>query len=528
MPFISPNFDDVLGWVTRDLRATIAGAKTVEGSDYWATAVMISNVVLPMYANGAYLAKQGLPDTADTIGLTRWGNILGVAKLGDQRSSGSITVTSTVATTIGDATTLYNPITGARYQSIGATIIGASLSGTMFVRAIDPGAAADAVAGVTLTFESVPPSVNGNATVLSISGGGSAWDNTRWATEILKRLKMKAAAGNIAHVTALATAVSGVEACFVYPALRGAGTLDLVVTTAASSGSRVAGTDILNRVLGALQNGVKPAGGDFIPGIPEDVFANTTVSPVVAQSTDVLIQFTASLANPFAAWPPKGAGFQVPTDATTWYLVASGSGNTVTVTKPTGGTVTAPLATQLIGLYFPDVGYCKTTITSVVDNGASWTLTISGWLSSANAAPAGSPVVGAVIVPWSVELPLIAGAPTSSTTKAVSGALGDYFAGLGPGEMTPLTADDTTRRLRWPRASDTNPITGEAEWPVGVTARLTSLIARRTDAVDLAVNALNAAHAIDATKTNPSIPNASYLGTPPSLLTVGVPFVIPV
>jgi len=536
MPLIQLTELEIRSRWLRDIRAEIPSADIVEGSDYFVVAKAIANTCLPIYANGAFSAKQAFPDTADEPGLKKYASVYNVPKLGAVKATGSITVTTSVATTIATGTTLRNPSTGTRYETVGMTTIGVSLTATAYVVANDAGKASDATSGTILDFETTPPSVDPSATVISISGGDDAWNNTRWASEILKRMRARPGSGNVPHILSLCGSVPAVEQAFVYPALRGRGTLDVViVTSSAATGTtgtsaRVAGTDLINKAQGALQYGVRAPGGDFISGIPGDVYANTAVHAAVPQETILRIEYRASKANPFDVWPPFGVGFSVPSNFNTWYrlgLTPTSPFTTIRVTKPISGTVVAPVVDQLVGLFFPDVGYCKSQILGVVDGGAFWTLTVSTWLASDESSPETPAPAGAIVVPWNAMLTRIAGAPLESSA-ALTGALGDYFAVLGPGEMTSLTATDTQRRIRWPRVSDTNPITGLVEWPTDVNSRLVSAIVRATDVLDLVVYALDSGLAVDDDLKTPAVPVPAFLGTPPSILTLGVPYLIPV
>lgn len=523
MGFVTLTRDQIRDAYLRDLRISIPGARTEQGSHEWVRAEAIANICLPLIANGLWASKQALPDTADSTGLARFGKTYSVPRLGAQYSSGTVTVSGSFATTIADGATLQNAATGARYKTVGATSIDAiTLKGTAYVIALASGTGSDAPVGTVLQFEGPPAGINTNASVVSISGGDEKWSEQRWASEILKRLRQAPLAGNIAHIIALANTIGGVEQAFVYPALRGAGTLDVVVMTSAASGTRVAGTAVIAKVLGALQAGSTAPGGTFVGGIPEDVFRNSNVSAVVQQPTDVRIDYKASAANGWDAWPPYGTGYVVPGDATTWYkLNVTPTANTsLQVTKPATGLVVAPTVGNLIGAFFTSHGYCKARIASVVDSGAYWSITTDAWQDSNKSAPTTMLAIGALIVPWNSQLTNIAGAPPSGSF-ALSGAIPKYFASLGPGEMTALTTDDITRRRRWPRTSDTNPITGDVEYPTDVTARLPSAVLRATDAIDVTSTIIN------GTSYTPAVPSAAFIGAPPSVLVLRSLYVIP-
>lgn len=517
------NRDQIMENYLRDFRSGVPDANTATNSDPWVRAKAIADVVLPIYSNALVIAKDVFPATASETALGRFGSTYGVPKLGEINASGTGVSTSNVPIIIADGSELTNPSTGVGYRTLGATVIGVGLSATTYVVALDPGVSGDADPGTILNYTNPPPGVSPIFTVESVAGGDSAWSNARWAKEILRRMRQAPRGGNIAHFIEIALTIPGIEQAFVYPALRGRGTMDLCITTSAASGSRVAGTATINRYFGALQGGAKSQGGGFIPGIPEDVLSNTQVHAAVAQPTNLLIGFSASAANPFGAWPPKGVGFSVPGDPTSWYKVtAAVSLVSFTVGLPAAGTAVGPTAGKIIGAFFPSVGFCKATILSVTGAGA-WTVTTSSWVGSDNVAvptELAAAFVGTVFVPWCSQLSLLAGAPVTGSL-ALSGAVPDFFAGLGPGEMTALTVSDTTRRRRWPRTTDTDPLTGTVEWPTNITARAQAAAIDATDAADLTLT--TSAGVV----TTPAVPSSAYIGTPPSILTVGTITVIP-
>lgn len=522
MTFAIKSFDQIRDDYLRDIRSAIPGARTVEGSLEHIRGTAIANALLPVYANGAYGSKQSFPDTCDAVNLARFGQTYGVARLGAQYASGTITVTASYGVSLADGTTLVNRSSGARYSTVGITTIDAvTLTGTAYVVAMQAGAASNALANVSLTFDGAPPGVDSNATVISIAGGDSAWSDSRWAIEIGKRMRQTPLAGNVPHVLALCGSIPGVEQAFVYPALRGSGTLDVVVLTSAASGSRVAGTALLAKVLGALATGVVAPGGTFLGGLSEPDFRNTSLMAAVEQDTGIRIDLKASAANGWDAWPPYGTGYVLPGSAGSWYVTGAVTTNQVfTVLKPGVGTAVTPLVGQYIGAFFSGHGFCKARITGVVTSAPSWAITVESWVDSNGDAPATTLAVGAVIAPWCSQLPAIAGAPIDESL-ALSGVVPDYFASLGPGEMTELTADDITRRRRWPRTSDTNPITGAIEWPTDVGSRLLGALLRGTDAE-------NAAVSVDVGSTaTPDIPAGAYIGSPPSVLVLSSLTVIP-
>jgi hypothetical protein len=266
----------------------------------------------------------------------------------------------------------------------------------------------------------------------------------------------------------------------------------------------VAGTRLTNQATGEKYTVSKST---LIPSVSLTEKVYITAVP---QPTKLIVRAEASVGNPFAVWPPKVD----PANTASWYSVTSSTSTAqMVVTKPTSGTPVNPQAGQVIGAYFPSVGFAKATILNVVTTVSDWTLTVSSW----SPAPTETTVPLEPITPWCSQLPLLAGAPVTGS-KALSGAVPDFFSRLGPGEMVTLTSalTDKWRRRRDPFIGSINPMTGEADWPVGLTTRLGSAITRATDWVDASF-----------------APRAGYtttpaIGIPPSILTLASIAVFPV
>lgn len=518
MTLAAPTLDEIRDGYLTDLRLEIDDADTEEGGHHYATAVALANALAPVYANAQFLQRQAFETTADETGLQVLAKRYGVPRRTGTKAIGTATVTTSFAQTIAAGATLSNEATGARYRTTTTTRVTASLTATANIEAIEPGANGNAVAGTILKFESPPAGVNPRATVLELDGGEAEWSIARWRSEINKKRRRRQGAGSVGHIQSLAVEVPGVEECFVYPALRGPGTNDVVVTTSAASGSRVAGTSLINRVIGVLQYGTQVEGGDFIAGLPPDVLANTRVHAAVEEPVGVFVGYKASAQNPFASWPPYGPGYVELADENSWYAIsASTSLTSFTIAVPAAGTPETPSVGDQIGVFFPSKGFCRATVETVSGAGP-WVVTVDAWVASDAESPTEDVApVGAVVTPWCSQLTGIAGAPTDDTGEALSGAVPEYFAGLGPGEMTALTSDDLSRRCRWPKVGEVNPFTGLAYWPTDITARLS--LAAHTDATNFSIS---------ASRSTPSVPEAAFIGTPPLLLTLQALKVIPV
>jgi uncharacterized phage protein gp47/JayE len=532
--------DQLRDMMLRDQRVMAPSVDTTAGKDAWIRYSVIANTLAPAYSNATYLSKQIFPDTCDpNVYLPLHAAIDGVAQGGAEFSSGQATVTASYPQTIGSGAILVNPTTGNTYLTAGAVSITLpSLTATINVVASASGAGYDVDDGTTLTLSNPPPGVNVNAIVISLGGGADPQTPAQWAQSILQVRRSRPAAGNISQIQALCDSCVGVEKSFPYPALRGPGTLDVVVTTSASSATRVAGTTLLSRVVGAIQSGIQGSSGVMIPGIPDDVFENTSVNAVNPQPTTIVLSYEASVNNPFDVWPATISG----SDPLTWYAVVGSTGlSQFYVLVPVGGSPTAPVAGNTIGVFFQSKGFCYAqilyTATATFSGMSTWAITVGAWSASDGSAPTEAAVPfppsatyatpaaaiaagGATVAPWCSQLYALAGAPLSPSL-ALTGAIPTYFAGLGPGEMTALTADDVVRRRRFPRPTDIDPATGTVSWPTDVTGRLTGAILDATDANDASIAPFTGSY------FTPTVPSGPVLGQAPWLLTLSTVIVCP-
>jgi hypothetical protein len=508
--FVTKTQAQIVADFTRDVRLA-SGEDTREGSHAYAMDTAVANAVMPSYVNSSRLVLNCHPATASEAGLKRFAETTGPQRQSARKATGSIQVVSTISTTIPAGARLTNPTTDEKYEVVSATLVpSTTLTATVYIRALKAGPGANAVANTVLNFNGPPLGVDTKATVNSLKGGQDEWTIAEWAEAILRRMRQAIRPGNAAHYQALGAAVGGIEQVFVYGAIRGSGKTDVVLVTSAASGSRVASSAQLALFSGAMLTGVQLSESEFISGIPTELAANTVLYTAVPQPVKLIVKAQASVGNPFAVWPPMVD----PANTASWYSVTSSTSTAqMVVTKPTSGTPVNPQAGQVIGAYFPSVGFAKATILNVVTTVSDWTLTVSSWSPT----PTETTVPLEPITPWCSQLPLLAGAPVTGS-KALSGAVPDFFSRLGPGEMVTLTTalTDKWKRRRDPFIGSINPMTGAADWPVGLTARLSSAITGATDWVDASF-----------------APRAGYtttpaVGIPPSILTLASIAVFPV
>jgi hypothetical protein len=320
------------------------------------------------------------------------------------------------------------------------------------------------------------------ATITSagITGGYNADNDDTLRARLLEKLSAPPIGGNSASVKQWAeNSSAAIEAAYVYPAVRGAASYDVALTSAGGSRTVSATTIALARAAILAQ----------MPG--QNDLNVTTVTP---QTVDVIL--TALLPLPQSAggsgggWRDPAPYPTVPTKVTTYN---SGTG----VATVNGST--SPSVGQSIGVWDPTyldpdtqipVGIMREyTIATVGGSSGAWTITVqSGWQAS----PLGQYIAAGAL-----------------SLVSYAGTFRDAVAKLGPGEKTAFL-ELLPRAARFP-ATDS----GTA--PPALTSRV-------TDAVDSAYPEIATSYAATYTagtttpQSAPAIPATT--ADPPGILTL--------
>ncbi|MGI3900525.1 MAG: baseplate J/gp47 family protein [Janthinobacterium lividum] len=235
-------------------------------------------------------AKQLLPDESEKQFLDRWGDIYIVNA---DRSRGRKLATFAAGTALVTATTICTLPAGAQFQS-GTTLYQTTSQVTLGIgqnvvplRALDPGAVGNLVAGTALSMIVAVVGVSGSAgiSVQSMSGGADDESDDELRVRVLARIRQPPMGGCAYDYVAWALQVAGVTRAWCSPKEMGPGTVTVRVMCddlRASNGGFPLAAD-----LAAVQSYlelVRPVCGDVFVVAPIPTPVNFAVQNLVGDS----------------------------------------------------------------------------------------------------------------------------------------------------------------------------------------------------------------------------------------------------
>jgi len=279
MPFTRPT----LGALIRDAQASMAAR--LPGADPLLR-VSNLNIMARLFAGVGHLlfgyldwiARQVLPDTAETEFLDRWAAIFGLSRQPAAFAGGTVTLTGTNGATLPAGAVLTRADGAAYVTQAAATIAGGVASVAVLARTA--GVAGNTDAGASLALSAAVAGIVGVATVAApgLTGGADLEADTAYRARLLARIQTPPQGGSAADYLAWALAQPGVTRAWVYPLARGLGTVDLAfVMDGRLPGSIIPASGDVAAVQAAL-NALRPVTADLLVWAPSGVPLNVTIS----------------------------------------------------------------------------------------------------------------------------------------------------------------------------------------------------------------------------------------------------------
>jgi uncharacterized phage protein gp47/JayE len=231
MPWATPTLREVRSLVRDSIRSELPGADA-----------MVANSVLRVTSDvqGAlchlnlqmldWLAKQLMPDTAETIWLDRHADIW-LTNSDGTTGRKMATLSSGTATFTGPAGFVVPRATELQFGTIGyETLEDITLADNLVptegpIQALDPGVAGNLPSGTGLTILTDVPFGVGNATVVELNYGTDTENDDDLRIRVLERIRQPPMGGDKTDYVAWAKAVPGVTRAWCYPLEMGIGTV---------------------------------------------------------------------------------------------------------------------------------------------------------------------------------------------------------------------------------------------------------------------------------------------------------------
>ncbi len=230
MPYPIPSFETILATILRDVLNLLPDAATDPDSDVYVRAVAAASAVYGLYQHQLWIARQIMPDTADTEYLERHAALRGITRKPGTVATGTVTFSGQAGAAVPAGTAVKHLDTGLICLTDALAQIAPGGSADVACRASSAGAVRD-YQGETVLAVSTPSGVQAQA-VLTLSGGTDVETDTELLARLLDYMRNPPGGGNAYDYRRWAMEVPGVTAAWVYPLRRGPGTVDVAVLSA--------------------------------------------------------------------------------------------------------------------------------------------------------------------------------------------------------------------------------------------------------------------------------------------------------
>ena len=227
MPYTPPDFAAIRERMLRDARNLDPSAPADGDSDLFVRSSCTASAVEGLYDYQAWLARQLLPDTADTEYLEAHAGLRGIVRKVAVAASGTATFTGAPGVVLPSGASLKSA-DGTLYLTTEEAAVGEEGALTAACAAATAGVMPDLIDG-TVTLMQPPTGIEAVGTA-TITGGADAESDASLLSRLLDYMQSPPSGGTAADYRRWAKSVAGVCEAYVYPLRQGAGTVDVVIT----------------------------------------------------------------------------------------------------------------------------------------------------------------------------------------------------------------------------------------------------------------------------------------------------------
>lgn len=297
MPFDRPTLADLIRTHEADAESRLGGA----GADLRRTALGVlarvhSGALHGLYGYAAWIARQILPDTAESELLDRHAAIWGLARKAAGPATGAVTLSGADGSII-PAGTMLRRADGADYATDAeATVAGDTADAA--VTALSPGAAGNADAGVALALISPVSGVLSRATVAAggLTGGADIETDDALRARVLARIQQPPHGGAGFDYVTWALEVAGVTRAWVYPGEMGLGTVTVRIMTDDATPDGIPGAATVQAVADHVAER-RPVTAEVFVAAPLAVPLDLEISSLVPATSAVRAAIAAEIAD---------------------------------------------------------------------------------------------------------------------------------------------------------------------------------------------------------------------------------------
>lgn len=298
MPYTTPDYRQIRADILRDIANQQPSASTGADSDFAIRANASGSAIEGLYQHQQWIARQILPDTADSDYLERHASQRRIYRKVASFATGIVRFTGTAgsAVLIGTECRLNNGLT---FVTRAAALIGAGGTADIPADAVVAGLPGNQVAGTVLTLSAAPSGIQSAASIVSMTGGAEIESDADLLVRLLIRMRLPPAGGAVHDYAAWALEVPGVTDAYIYTQRRAANSVDVVIEAAGGLPSAQLIADV-----SAYINSQRPPCADVLVIAPQLVVVNiaavltlsgTTLALATARINSVLQAYFATL-----------------------------------------------------------------------------------------------------------------------------------------------------------------------------------------------------------------------------------------
>lgn len=248
MPFPRPTLEQLIERGEQQLAARVGVPQLGRRSVLAALSRVMAGASHHLHGHLDWIARQVFPDTADEEHLDRWGVIWEIGRRPATRFAGLVRATGLEGAEIPAGTRLQSQA-GAEYE----TTVDAEITtgeAEVAIRALEPGAASNIEAGVTLSFVTPVVGVQTSAELLGdeLVLGVDVEGDPSFRERILARMRLAPHGGAAHDYVQWALEVSGVTRAWVFPLMLGPGTVGITFAADDAPGGPIPSPELVELV----------------------------------------------------------------------------------------------------------------------------------------------------------------------------------------------------------------------------------------------------------------------------------------
>lgn len=231
MAYSSPSLESILAGILRDIRNLEAEADIGTDSDNYVRSAAVSAAIEGLYQKIGWVYRQIFPDTADEEEVVHAAAIRNVPRKDPVAATGPVALKGAAGVELLVGATMKHIVTGEQFVAQSGAKIDTDGKATVSVKALTVGSALNKLTG-DLVITSPPLGMDSSATFVEATTGGEDQEKVESLLARLLDIIQKPPAGGAGYdYERWAKEVEGVTDALVLPKRRGAGTVDIVITS---------------------------------------------------------------------------------------------------------------------------------------------------------------------------------------------------------------------------------------------------------------------------------------------------------